>query len=623
MAHFLKALLCSSLITSAAVAQTPTSSPTAAEIIAHWREAVHADKVQPGTAALVSTSTEDGIPGNVAEWVTTSGAYRAVVKREFDEQEIVVNSRIAIRRDWNGFLRPLQGQELARQHTAAFEKQVLAFGPEPQMQATASLSDDKKTYALKFTPSGGVTITWYVDAQSWLPLKSVQPNNEDGEITSTYSEWREAGGILAPHRGQITETDRPAYEWQLSSRKTEAGDKGASFAVPKAGPSDTRLAPDAPPIPFNFESSHIIFKVSVNGREPMWFIFDTGADQEVINSTRMADFGLKTYAKSASTGGGNAAEYDYAAGATFTLPGVELRNQHVAVLDQSGLERALGMKFGGILGYDFISRFIVEIDYEKKLITLHDPRAWKYSGSGSIVPISFDGGIPFMHGSIAVTSKPDIPAFFVMDFGAAETMTLTSPFVKANDLTKLAQTNTSVNRPAGMEKEFFAQNNVRGHVDELRLGKLVVQNIPINMSVNTTGAYASPNFSGTVGESIYRRYHVVLDYAHNRAIFEPTAEASKPFPERQSYGLSLLATGSDLHTYTVSAVRPGSPAEADGFKKGDVVAAMDGAAASEFTLSELREKLSQAGERRELVVMRGPDKLRMKFEVRLVSLDKK
>src|SRR5260370_36589009 len=80
------------------------------------------------------------------------------------------------------------------------------------------------------------------------------------------------------------------------------------------------------------------------------------------------------------------------------------------------------------------------------------------------------------------------------------------------------------------------------------------------MSVNTSGASASANFSGPVGESIFSRYHVFLDYFRNRVIFEPTPEPDKPFPERKTYGLSLLASGDDLHTCTVSAVHPDSAA---------------------------------------------------------------
>lgn len=596
---------------------------TAQEVIQKWRAAVHATKREmPVTAILVTTSNQDAVSGSVEEWITTAGAYRRVVKREFDNSELVLTDQLRKRRDWNGFVRDIEGQELKRLRTAIFEREVIVFGPPASLsQATVSESADHQSYLLKTTAPGGLPVTWHLDAKTWLPLKSVHPG-DDTEVTTLYEDWREAQGMLVPARARVSETDKPDYRWERTSLNFNNGLSPQIFKALKPGPSDVHLAKDAPPIPFNFENSHIMFKVSVNGRAPIWFILDTGADQEVINAPRLAEFGLQPYAKSATTGGGNSAEYDYAQGATFTLPGVELRNQHVAVLDQSGIERALGMPLGGILGHDFISRFVVEIDYQKQLIILHDPESWKYSGRGYIVPVTFDDGIPFTNATISVPTKPAIPAYMVLDSGAAETMTLTSPFVKSNDLLKLAQTNSRVLSPAGLEKEFFAQNNVRGHIAQLALGELKVKSIPANFSVNVKGAYASQNFAGTIGESIFRRFHLFLDYARHRIILEPTAESEKPFPERRTYGLTLLSSGADLHTYTVAAVRPASPAEEAGFKKGDVIELFDNKPAAQFTLGELRDWLSREGEHYSAQVMRGADHLKIPIEIRLVSIDR-
>lgn len=597
------------------------SAPGADEVLANWRKAVHAEKNPTRLALQTGDSNQDGISGNVKEWITSSGEYRRSINRDYDSTELVFTPGFAALRDWNGFVRQIQGKELNRFRTEIFEKSALVFGPPLHLIATVSLSDDKKTYVLQTTPQNGAPITWYIDALSWLPVKSVRPG-DDSEITTTYDGWLQSGKILAPQRVNIAETDKPDYQWKQASLQFESRIAHGTFDAPSAGPSDVFLQPGAPPIPFTMESNHIVFKAQLNGREPIGFLLDTGADENVINTTRLADFGLKTYGKSLATGGGGTAEYDYAAGATFKMPGVELRNQHVAVIDQTGLERALGIPLGGLLGYDFISRFVIEIDYQKNLLTLHDPKTWNYSGKGYVVPIVIDGGIPFTEGTIFVAGKPGIPAYFVIDFGAAETMTLTSPFVKAHDLVALAQTNGTVNRPAGLENQFFSQNNVRGHIDRLELGGLLARSIPVNMSVNTKGAYASTSFSGTIGQSIFRRYHVFLDYARNRVIFEPTPEADASFPERKTYGLTLIASGTDLHTFTVTAVRPGSQAEKDGFKKSDVISALNGKSAADFSLSELREQFLREGEHYDAAVSRGDQKLTIPVQVVLISIDK-
>jgi hypothetical protein len=620
---FSLAFLIATAATTPAISQDqPPGNLGAQDIVIKWRNAVHSEKQQRSQlAVLASDSNQDGIVGRVEEWVTTSSAYRAATKRDYDDGETVVTQQFAKRRDWNGFVRNLEGQELSALRTEIFEKSVILFGPPMQMpESTVSQSDDKKMYLLRTTPSGGAPMTWYVDAATWLPVKSVRPG-DDSEITTTYEEWSESSEIRTPHRVKVSETDKPDYQWRQTSLRFEKRIAPATFEAPKPGPPDAFLQPGAPPIPFTWESSHIVFKVQVNGHEPIDFLLDTGADENVINTPQLAGFGLKTYGQTVATGGGGSAEYDYAAGATFTMPGVELRNQHVAVLDQTGLERALGIPLGGILGYDFISRFVVEIDYQKKLLTLHEPKTWSYSGSGCVVPVTFDSGIPYANGLISVGAQ-NIPAYFVLDSGAQETMTLTSPFVKANDLLKLAQTNSNVNRPAGLENQFFAQNNIRGHIDRLALGKLTQQSIPVNLSVNVKGAYASTNFSGTIGEGIFSRYHVFLDYARNRVIYEPTAETQSPFPERKTYGLSIIASGADLHTYTVTAVRSGSQAEKDGFKKADVISALNGKPATQFTLRDLREQLARDGESYNVGVSRAEDKLTIPVRVKLMSLDR-
>jgi hypothetical protein len=596
------------------------SSVNAAQVVDRWRAAVHSDKASH-SAVITTVSTEDGIAGTVQDWISKTDFHREV-QRNVDESQLLLTTQRNERRDWNGWVRKVEGQELERFTTGLDEERVIAFGPPQEMgSAEVSESSDHSAYLLRYKPEGGWTTTWYIDAKTFLPLKSLRPG-EDSEITTTYSDWRNVNGVMTPYHAIVTETEKPDYTWDHKTVQYKNTLSKDTFAPLVPGPSDETLAPNAPPIPFTMEANHIVFNVSVNGRHPIAFLLDTGADQNVINSTHLDEFGLKTYAQTTTTGGGNSADYAYAAGATFTLPGVELRNQHVSAIDQTGLERALGVKFGGILGYDFISRFVIDIDYQSHLITLHDPRTWKYSGTGVMVPVIFDNGIPHAYGSIGVSTKPEIPAYFVVDFGAAETATLTSAFVKSNDLTRLAQTNATVNRPAGLESQFFAQNNVRGNLKRLTIGRLTVNNVPVNMSVNTKGAYASTNFSGTVGESIYSRYHCYLDYSNYRIILEPTPEANKPFPERETYGLTLLASGADLHTYTIAAVRPGSPAEADGFQKSDVISGEDGKNASEFTLRELRDTLTHAGQHHAFEVQRSGKQWTTNLEVRLVSIER-
>jgi hypothetical protein len=601
-------------------------TPSASLIVQKWLVAVHRlNNTQGGMVHLEFFATEDGLAGKVDEWVTSRGDYRRSTVRQFDQNDIVLTPNRAQSRDWNHFVRELDGTELQRLRSQAFVERVMIFGPPAALkEAEARETEDLQYWTLQFSPIGALPITWYIDKQTSLPMKAVFAGPEDLDINTAYGGWGWTSGAFYPEHVSVSETAESLSEYRLSRSLHTFGTDTPVFTPLKPGVSDVVMTSEVVTLPFTLEGNHIILQAQVNGRSAMGFILDTGDDHETINASRMASFGLTSYGHIHTEGGGGPAEMSFATGATFTFSGVELRDQHVSVLDQSGLERALGIPLGGILGFDFLSRFVVEFDYEDKVLKLHNPNGWRYSGKGAIVPITFDDdGIPYFDAMLSVPTKPSLPAHLVMDFGAADTMTLTSPFVKANDLVKLAGTSTKVATSAGLEKQFFTQSNIRGHIDELHLGGIVARSIPVSLSANSEGAYASPNFAGTMGEGIFSRYHILLDYARHRAIFENTAKTDAPFPERKTFGLTLIASGADLHTFTISAVRSDSAAESAGFRKGDVIIAFDDMQAAQFSLGELRDWLLREGERHVFRLNRDGQETSISASIVLVSLDRK
>jgi hypothetical protein len=174
--------------------------------------------------------------------------------------------------------------------------------------------------------------------------------------------------VLYAQHITVSETDTSLSDYRVSGSPLAVKAGADLFARLRPGPSDVVMASDVVTLPFTLEGNHIILEAQVNGRPAIGFILDTGDDHETINTPRLVSFGLTSYGGIRSEGGGGPVEMSFATGATFTFPGVELRGQHVSVLEQSGLERALGLRLGGLLGYDFLSRFVVEIDYKKKTL---------------------------------------------------------------------------------------------------------------------------------------------------------------------------------------------------------------------------------------------------------------
>ncbi len=103
-----------------------------------------------------------------------------------------------------------------------------------------------------------------------------------------------------------------------------------------------------------------------------------------------------------------------------------------------------------------------------------------------------------------------------------------------------------------------------------------------------------------------KRFHIWLDYSRKELVLAPTQRIHEPFPVPQSFGLLLIAQGSDLKTIKLVRVTPGSLAEATGFRVGDVTA-IDGASTSQLLLQQVREFFDAAGQRAVTVNRSGTD----------------
>lgn len=579
---------------------------------------------------LHAATTTSGVAGSSETWITRDGCRRRFAEGD-DRREDVRRGARAWARDWNGKTLEVRGRDLGDRITDAFLMSLVYAGFSRRALADAGARDggDDSTGALRvvrLAPPGGIACDLYLDKGSGLPVRAVRKPYDD-EIVVAFEDWRPVQGVAMPFRVLVKSGDDAADTSEVTEITAQEGRKPKwSFAPPLDPPSDVRFASGdrALGIPFNFENDHIMVECSVNGRKPIWFMFDTGADVTVINTPRLAELGLSAFGTTTTTGGGGSTGFAFTHVARLDVGGASLLGQRNGVIDVSGLERIYGMPMGGVLGYDFASRFVVVVDYGKRTMSLYANDAKKERSRGEKVRFVLEEGHPHVAGSITVDDGGPIPADFIIDSGAAETANLTTPFVRANRLLERAR-KTPAPAPAvipGTEKQFFSQTTVRGHLRSLRLGNVTLTDIPVNLQQGTSGVYASATFSGTIGERILQRFTTTYDYERSVIVLDPNAEYSKPFPPRTTFGLSLISDGPDFTTFKVTAVRKNSPAEAAGFLTGDVFESMDDKPASSWRLGAIRAALAADGTTHSVYVARGEaEKIRIGFKVELVSIE--
>ncbi len=612
-------LVASLALDAAGWAQQRTAGPQVNTIVSEWLAAVGGSERIARVRSIYRTaaSDEDGLEGTREEWITARLNRKEKIDHVHDQSVTVLNGREAWLRDWNGKRQKLVAYDLQVQEDMAILHSFAALEGRAGAAEYAGETLDGKAVMLHFHPALGLELTYYLDKATHLPIKADWPSF-DGPMTTTFSDWREVGGLKVPFAENQSDGINTT---KLQIKQVEFNRKRTSFAPPAAGADDAFFLTSGPvTVPFNFQNKHILFETQVNAQPPIWFLMDTGSNYSIINEPRMEQFRLKSYGGLKTEGGANTASGSYVEGVTYRVGQMEVRNQRAAVLSLSGLEKVFGMPLGGILGYDFISRFVIAIDYGKQTITFY-PANYRYRGRGVAAPFFVQGQQPYMKESITVKGET-LPALFILDVGAADTLTLTTPFVKEHNLVELAGEKRRDSRTlAGSEKEFFGGTTLRGLVDQMAFGGFLLNHIPVNLSLGTRGAYASPFFSGNIGETILSRFkRVWLDYPRNRLILEPGPDVDAPFPEHRSFGLTLLSDGPDLNIFRVTEVTKDSPAQKAGFEKGDVIAGVDSTAANQMTLGKLRELLSQDGTQHVFAIKRENEELKLPITVEDVPI---
>jgi hypothetical protein len=396
----------------------------------------------------------------------------------------------------------------------------------------------------------------------------------------------------------------------VAQRAKRRGVKSSRKTAPKISFASGTSALD---IPFELDANVIFVRASINDSAPLSLIFDTGAGINVINASRAAGLRLSSGASVNARGTGGTVTGMLAMGATVALPGVKAFDQRIAVLPLDTLEPHVGRRVDGILGYDFIKEFVVEIDYEKSLMSFHDPRSYRYRGRGAIIPVGLRGGTPFVTTTIDLTDADRVAGEFEIDTGSDGALGIYDYFAKARGLRRRLPRLSAPQKGMGVGGE---TSSVEARVKDFRLGRFPVKNPVVSLSEddNEEGG-ARPKYDGMIGTEVFRRFKVVIDYSRNRLILAPNRFFAEPYESDMS-GIEIVAGGEDFRTFRVTRVEAGSPGAAAGLRAGDVLAGIDGRAAAEFTLDAITRLFTEDGREHTLTVRRGAEDVQTRIKLR-------
>ena len=170
--------------------------------------------------------------------------------------------------------------------------------------------------------------------------------------------------------------------------------------------------------------------------------------------------------------------------------------------------------FVGVVGHELLSRYVVEVNYDRHEVVLHDPETYEYTGNGRIVHADISGRQPFVDADITAPDGASYTARMHVDSGAGIVASL------------FPSTNAAIVPPQdGKEKNACFVGGkatyLTGTSVEMALGDGPAVTTPVDYA--TGGEVIDTGQNGRLGARFLRNYNVVFDYSRERMILEPRA----------------------------------------------------------------------------------------------------
>ncbi len=396
----------------------------------------------------------------------------------------------------------------------------------------------------------------------------------------------------------------------------------------------------------------MIIPVYVNGVE-LSFILDTGVGSTIIFSVdNKNSLELKNASKIYLRGLGDEAPVEAIKSVSNEVRiGKALSASHTIylVLDESiNFSPRMGFPIHGIIGYDFFKDFIMDINYSNNYIKINRPSTYKYKRCKKCYQT--DLGFQDQHKRPFLTAKYKskkglIDVNLLLDSGSGSSLWL---FENKEKGIEVSENSFRDFLGKGFNGDIYGE---RTKIDELHIGDFMLRDVTTSFpdSVYIKGISVN-NRQGSLGGGVLRRFNVIMDYPNKKISLKKNNYFEKPFHYNMS-GLTIQHVGfafaKDYNEkdrfyiglnkiinqktvqftndfvlkpkYEISDVRPGSPAEEAGLKKGDILIEINGRKAYTYKLSELNDLFYlEEGKKIRLKIKRLGVEMRFDFNLRKV-----
>lgn len=305
---------------------------------------------------------------------------------------------------------------------------------------------------------------------------------------------------------------------------------GLAMHVPATGRIESAQGQNSEPqfdrivtVPFEYFKQHVFVTLTINGRDGMVFLFDTGSNTDILDMTTSQELGIHPELEVKQRGVGYGSEKVTIAAARdieADLDGVPIADS-MTIVDLHNLELLNQHHLDGILGMPLLKRYVVEIDFANQLLTLMPAHGYRYRGSGEILSLSQKGDSIALPVILGTGVDEHRHATLDLDTGSDATLMLYSQFIYKSHITDAGRHGSL--RPTealacGIGGYFGVQTVT---VPYMSMGETEMTLLPVFLMHTTPSFSGRRKTDGVVGTAVMALYRkVIFDQPKGRVIFE-------------------------------------------------------------------------------------------------------
>ncbi len=351
----------------------------------------------------------------------------------------------------------------------------------------------------------------------------------------------------------------------------------------------------------------ILLKATVDDhQDSLNFILDTGSGGISLDSTTVNELQIPTSQSDRTIRGiAGMRTVRFAYNHTLKIPGLIVDSLNFHINDYELLSGVYGVKIDGIIGFSFLQRYVVRINYDSQQIEIFTNGSFKYPKGGYMLRPTI-AGLPMQYANMK--DNRSVYTRFFLDTGAGLCLLLSEEFCTDSTLLSAKRKRfKTVTEGLGGKKEM--EMTV---LSEFKIGPYKFKKVPIYVFDDEYNVTAYPYLAGLIGNDLLRRFNVVINYSAREFHLLPNTHMREAFDYSYS-GMGLYAVGNDI---IISDVVAGSPADVAGLKAGDIVIGMNNNLSN--NMLAYKGMLQLTGSRIKIIIRRDNELIEAKLSIKSI-----